>query len=99
VHRAGLRRRPACVALLCRAGVDRSLLPAVADASPAQQGRRMPATDIPVIAPAEVAAARPDAVVLSLSDLLPGDAGDAARRRGRRARWVDAEALGPTPSL
>jgi C-methyltransferase C-terminal domain len=59
------------VALLCRAGVDRSLLPAVADASPAQQGRRMPATDIPVIAPAEVAAARPDAVVLFLSNLLP----------------------------
>ena len=31
----------------------------------------MPATDILVVAPAELAAARPDAVVLFASDLLP----------------------------
>jgi C-methyltransferase C-terminal domain len=78
------------VALLCRAGVDCSLLPSVAAASAAQQGRRMPATDIPVIATAEVAAARPDAVVLSLSDLLPEmrvmlpDVEAAGARLGRR---------------
>ena len=39
------------VALLRRAGVDRTLLPAVADASPAKQGLRMPGTDIPVVSP------------------------------------------------
>ena len=36
------------VALLCQAHVDRTLLPAVADASPAKTGLRMPGTDIPV---------------------------------------------------
>ena len=87
------------VALLCRAGVDRSLLPAVADASPAKQGRRMPATDIPVITPAELAAARPDAVVLFLSDLLPEMRVMLPEVEAAGARWVDVEALGPTPSL
>ena len=44
------------VALLCQAHVDHTLLPAVIDASPAKQGLRMPGTDIPVAAPAELAA-------------------------------------------
>ena len=39
------------VALLCQAHVDRTLLPAVVDASPAKQGLRMPGTDIPVVGP------------------------------------------------
>ena len=39
------------VALLCQAHVDRVLLPAVIDASPAKQGLRMPGTDIPVADP------------------------------------------------
>jgi hypothetical protein len=66
----------------------------VADASPAQQDRRMPATDIQVIAPAEVAAARPDVVVLSLSDLLPEmrvmlpDFEAAAHAGSTRRRWA-----------
>ncbi len=55
---------------LRRAGVDRTLLPAVADASPAKQGLRMPGTDIPVVSPAQLAARRPDAVLLFLTDLL-----------------------------
>ena len=50
------------VALLCQAQVDRELLPAVVDASPAKQGLRMPGTDIPVTDPAQLAADRPDAV-------------------------------------
>ena len=45
--------------------------PAVADAPPAKHGRRMPATDIPVVAPSELVAARLDAVALFLPDLLP----------------------------
>ena len=49
------------VALLCQAGVDRTLLPAVVDASPTKQGLRMPGTDIPVAAPAALAERRPAA--------------------------------------
>ena len=45
-------------------------LPAVIDASPAKQGLRMPGTDIPVVAPAELAIRRPDAVLLFVPDLL-----------------------------
>ncbi|WP_280399268.1 class I SAM-dependent methyltransferase [Nocardia carnea] len=57
------------VALFCRAGVRRDLLAAVADAAPAKQGRRMPGTDVPIIAPADLLAARPDRVLLTVPDL------------------------------
>jgi hypothetical protein len=86
------------VALLCRAGVDRTLLPAVADASPAKQGRRMPATDIPVVAPGELVAARPDAVALFLPDLLPEMRASLPEVESAGGRWVDVEALGATPA-
>jgi C-methyltransferase C-terminal domain/Putative zinc binding domain/Methyltransferase domain len=86
------------VALLCRAGVDRTLLPAVADASPAKQGRRMPATDIPVVAPGELVAARPDAVALFLPDLLRELRATLPEVEAAGARWVDVEALGATPA-
>jgi hypothetical protein len=59
------------VALLCSAGVDADLLPAVADASPAKRGLRMPGTAIPVIGPAELTAAPPDAVLVFVPDLIP----------------------------
>ncbi|RDI55804.1 putative zinc binding protein [Nocardia mexicana] len=59
------------VALFARAGLDRSRLAGVADASPAKHGRRMPGTDIPIITPAELVAARPHRVLLTLPDLLP----------------------------
>jgi C-methyltransferase C-terminal domain/Putative zinc binding domain len=86
------------VALLCRAGVDRTLLPAVADASPAKQGRRMPATDIPVVPPSDLVAARPDAVALFLPDLLPELRATLPEVEAAGARWVDVEALGATPA-
>jgi C-methyltransferase C-terminal domain/Putative zinc binding domain len=57
------------VALLHGAGIDSRLLGAVADASPAKQGRRMPGTDIPIVSPAELLAADPDRVLLTLPDL------------------------------
>jgi hypothetical protein len=47
------------------------LLAAVADASPAKQGRRMPGTDIPIVSPDELLAAKPDRVLLTIPDLLP----------------------------
>jgi len=59
------------VALFSRAGLDSGLLVAVADASPAKQGRRMPGTDIPIVSPDELLAAKPDRVLLTLPDLLP----------------------------
>ncbi len=59
------------VALLHLAGVHRGLLTAVADASPAKQGRRMSGTDVPIISPSELVAAQPDRVLLTLPDLLP----------------------------
>jgi hypothetical protein len=81
------------VALLCRAGVDRGLLPAVADASPAKHGRRMPATDIPVVAPADLLAARPDAVALFLPDLLPEMRKTLPEVEAAGGRWVDVDGL------
>jgi hypothetical protein len=59
------------VALFSRAGIDVRLLAAVADASPAKQGRRMPGTDIPIVSPDDLLAAKPDRVLLTLPDLLP----------------------------
>jgi hypothetical protein len=82
------------VALLCHAHVDRELLPAVVDASPAKQGLRMPGTDIPVTAPAQLAASRPDAVVLFVPDLLAEVRASFPEVEAAGGRWVDAETLG-----
>ena len=81
------------VALLCRSGVDRTLLPAVADASPAKQGLRMPGTDIPVVSPAQLAARRPDAVLLFLTDLLAEVRAAYPEIETAGGQWVDAETL------
>ncbi|WP_072812205.1 methyltransferase domain-containing protein [Rhodococcus zopfii] len=59
------------VALFHLAGIDRTLVTAVADAAPGKQGRRMPGTDVPIISPEELVSADPDRVVLTLPDLLP----------------------------
>jgi C-methyltransferase C-terminal domain/Putative zinc binding domain len=58
------------VALFSRAGIDSRLLAAVADASPAKQGRRMPGTDIPIVSPDALLKAMPHRVLLTLPDLL-----------------------------
>ncbi|MGB3357020.1 MAG: transferase [Mycobacterium sp.] len=58
------------VALFCLAGVDSRLVRAVADASTAKQGRRMPGTDVGIISPDALVAASPDDVLLTLPDLL-----------------------------
>jgi SAM-dependent methyltransferase len=81
------------VALLCRAGIDRALLSAVGDASPAKQGRRMPATDVPVVAPADVVAARPDAVALFLPDLLAEVRTRLPEVEAAGGTWVDVDTL------
>ena len=74
------------VALLCKAEIDRELLAAVADASPAKRGLRMPGTRIPVISPAELAARHPDEVALFVPDLMPEV----------RASYPEIEACGGT---
>jgi hypothetical protein len=77
------------VALLCRAGIDVDLLAAVADASRAKWGRRMPGTRIPVINPTELAADPPDALLLFVPDLLAEVR--AALPELARTRWFVAE--------
>ena len=57
------------VALFSIAGVDRRLVRAVADASPAKQGRRVPGTDVAIISPQQLIAADPGRVILTLPDL------------------------------
>ncbi len=73
------------VALFSCAGVDSRLLPAVADASPAKQGRRMPGTDIRIVSPDELVAAKPDHVLLTVPDLMPEVS---ARFPQLEGRWV-----------
>ena len=82
------------VALLCQAHIDHTLLPAVIDASPAKQGLRMPGTDIPVAAPAELAARGPAAVLLFVPDLLAEVRSAYPEVEQADGRWVDVETLG-----
>ncbi len=57
------------IALLAGVGDATHALTAIADASPAKQGRCLPVSRIPVISPEELLAAEPDEVLLLLSDL------------------------------
>ncbi len=84
------------VSLLRYARADRSILPAVVDASPAKHGRRMPGTDIPVVSPDELAARRPDGVLLLLSDLLAEVRAAFPEVEQGGGRWVDADTIGAT---
>jgi hypothetical protein len=81
------------VALLCKAEVDHRLLPAVADASPAKHGLRMPGTDIPVISPAELIQRRPDAILVFVADLVPEVRASYPDIEANGGRWVAADAL------
>jgi hypothetical protein len=80
------------VALLRVAGLDTNLLAAVADASPDKHGRRMPGTDIPIIAPDALVAARPDVVLLFVSDLGTEVRAALPQIEAGGGRWVDAGA-------
>jgi hypothetical protein len=81
------------VALLCKAQVDEDLLPAVADASPAKRGLRMPGTSIPVISPAEMTERRPDVVLLFVPDLLAEVRAAYPAIEDGGGRWAVADAL------
>ncbi|MFE3317749.1 methyltransferase domain-containing protein [Nocardia sp. NPDC059195] len=80
------------VALLSMAGAHRGLLAGVADAAPGKQGRRMPGTDVPIISPAELVAAEPDVVLLTLPDLLAEVSNGLPELTGR---WVIDDPAGP----
>lgn len=85
------------VSLFSLAGIDRRLLQAVADASPAKQGRRIPGTDVGIISPEQLVAADPDRVMLTLPDLY-----DEVRRAYPEldGRWsIDPGAGGRRPAL
>lgn len=82
------------IALLRWAGVDRTLIHAMADASPAKQGLRMPGTDIPVVAPSQLAGYQPAAVALFLADLLPEVRAAFPEVEAAGGHWVDVEGLG-----
>jgi hypothetical protein len=81
------------VALLRWAGVDAALLPAIADASPAKQGLRLPGTDIQIVSPAQLTAGRPAAVLLFLADLRPEVRAAYPEVEASGARWVDVDTL------
>lgn len=58
------------VALLRHAGIDSELLPAIVDISATKQGRRMPASTIPIVGPDALRRDLPDIVLLFVPDLL-----------------------------
>ncbi len=80
------------VALLSMAGAHRGLLAGVADASPGKQGCRMPGTDVPIISPADLVAADPDVVLLTLPDLLAEVSAGLPELHGR---WMIDHPAGP----
>jgi hypothetical protein len=82
------------VALLRRSEADRTLLPAVADASAAKQGSRMPGTNIPIVHPAELAVCQPDAVLLLQAELLSEVRAAFPEIEAGGGRWVDMDTLG-----
>jgi C-methyltransferase C-terminal domain/Putative zinc binding domain len=82
------------VALLRRAEADRTLLPAVADASAAKQDSRMPGTNIPIVHPAELTVCQPDAVLMLQAELLTEVRAAFPEIEVAGGRWVDVDTLG-----
>lgn len=76
------------VPLLNYAGIGPDLLPAIADASPAKQGCRIPGVGIPIVAPAELIARHPVSVLLFVPDLLDEARASFPEVEERGGRWV-----------
>lgn len=77
------------VSLIYLAGLGPDRLHGVADASPGKQGARMPGTAIPVLTPDELVAARPDTVLLFVSDLMAEVRRALPQIEAAGGRWVD----------
>lgn len=84
------------VPLVAHAGIDIDLLPAVADASPAKQGKRMPGTTIPIVSPGELLDRAPDRVLLFLAGLAAEVRGALPGVESAGGRWV---VLDPSPRV
>jgi hypothetical protein len=80
-------------ALLCRARVNRQLLPAIVDASVSKHGLRMPGTDIPIVGPATLATRAPNDVLLFVPDLMTEVRRAFPEVEGSGGTWVDVETL------
>ena len=76
------------VPLLNRARIGPDLLPAVADGSPGKHGLRFPGVGVPIVAPEEVVARRPDEVVLFVTDLLGEMRSRMPEVEAAGGRWV-----------
>jgi hypothetical protein len=81
------------VPLLVAAGIGPDLLPGVADASAAKQGRLLPGVGIPVISPDDLVAAGPDEVLLFLPDLLAEVRAALPAVEASGGRWFSVETL------
>lgn len=81
------------VPLLHIAGVRRELLAAVADASAAKQGSRIPGSDIPVIGPQDLLDAKPDSVLLFVPDLMKEVRAAMPGIEAAGGRWVGADEI------
>lgn len=79
------------VPLLNHAGIGPDLLAAVADASSAKHGRRIPGVRIPIVSPEELVARAPDDVLLFVPDLLAEVRKRLSELSVGRTRWVVAE--------
>lgn len=85
------------VALLAMAGINRVELSAIADASAAKWGRRMPGTDVPIISPADLVEARPETVLLLLTDLMTEVRAGLPEVEACGGTWVDVTTLEGAP--
>lgn len=85
------------VAQLVLAGIDATLLPAVADASPGKQGRCLPVSRVPIISPDELVDAEPDEVLLLLPDLAAELVDDHPQLCGRIVPVRQGRIGGPSP--
>ena len=90
---AGLRCRIACGRALCRAGVDRRLLPAIVDTSAPSMGSACRGRTFPSSSPATLATHPPHVVLLFVPDLLTEVRRAFPEVEESGGRWVDAEAL------
>lgn len=88
---AGYGAASRAVALLAVAGVTARDLVAVGDASPAKRGRCLPGSRVPIVAPEELVALRPDRVLLFVPDLLDEVRAALPRVEGAGGRWVSVE--------
>jgi hypothetical protein len=65
----------------------------IADAAEAKAGRRLPGSEIPIMSPDELVAAKPDTVVLFVPDLLPEVRKAMPEIEANGGRWVVAEEM------